>query len=235
MKLLETKQLTAFYGDFQALYGIDICLTEGEALAVIGANGAGKTTLLRALCGMLPDQGRQQVFFRDDWVGQRPAHEMTAMGIAMIPEGRKLFPSLNVEENLLMGAYVRRPGPWTLETVYRMFPVLETFRARQATLLSGGQQQMVAIGRALMSNPEVLLCDEISLGLAPVIVKDVYQAIAAIRAQGMSLILVEQDIHQALAVSDRMVCLCEGRAVLEGAADAYSQDQIANAYFGVAP
>jgi len=233
MNLLETKRLAAFYGDFQALYGMDVRLDKGETLAVIGANGAGKTTLLRTLCGMIPAQEAQQVYFQGKPVGRLPTHELTAMGIAMIPEGRKLFPSLNVEENLLMGAYVRRPGPWTLEAVYRMFPVLETFRARPATLLSGGQQQMVAIGRALMSNPAVLLCDEISLGLAPVIVKEVYKAIPTIRDQGVSLILVEQDIHQALAVSNRMICLCEGRIVLEGPADAYTQDQIANAYFGV--
>jgi len=233
MTLFETKQLTAFYGDFQALYGIDVHLSEGEALAIIGANGAGKTTFLKTLCGMIAGRRRDQVYFKGSAISHQPAHAITALGIAMIPEGRKLFPSLNVEENLLMGAYVRRPGPWNLEQVYKLFPILKTFRSRPSTLLSGGQQQMVAIGRALMSNPSVLLCDEISLGLAPVVVRDVYEAIPRIRAQGVSLILVEQDIHQALAVSDRMVCLCEGRVVLQGAANAYSADQIANAYFGV--
>lgn len=232
MKLLDIHGLTACYGDFQALYGIDFHLKEGEAVAVIGANGAGKTTFLRALCGLVPGQGSRDVAYLGRPIGSLPTHEIVALGIALIPEGRRLFPSLSVEENLSLGAYVGRPGPWNLQTVYGLFPALKDHRKRPATMLSGGQQQMVAIGRALMSNPRVLLCDEVSLGLAPTVVRDVYQAFPRIRSEGVSLILVEQDIRQALACVDRMICLCEGRLVLEGPAGAYTQEQIARAYFG---
>ncbi|WP_323012311.1 ABC transporter ATP-binding protein [Castellaniella sp.] len=233
MKLLQSRDLTAFYGDFQALYGVSLELDVGEALAVIGANGAGKTTLLKALCGMLSDRAQRHISYQGQSIGHLPAHDIVSLGVAMIPEGRRLFPSLTVEENLLMGAYVRRPGPWDLAAVYELFPILKTFARRKSTLLSGGQQQMVAIGRALMSNPSLLLCDEVSLGLAPVIVRDVYQAFPLIRAQGVSLVLVEQDIRQALSSADRMLCLCEGRVVLEGRADAFSEEEIAHAYFGI--
>jgi branched-chain amino acid transport system ATP-binding protein len=157
-----------------------------------------------------------------------------ARGIAMVPEGRKLFPSLSVEENLLMGAYGRKvEGPWRLETVYDLFPVLKERRNNPGTALSGGQQQMVAIGRALMSNPRVLLCDEISLGLAPVIIRDIYAAFPAIRAAGASLVIVEQDIGQALKVADRVTCMMEGRVTLTGRPSGLSREDIHAAYFGV--
>ncbi|WP_323029533.1 ABC transporter ATP-binding protein [Castellaniella defragrans] len=232
MTQLQACDLKASYGDFQALYGINLVLNQGEMLAIIGANGAGKTSLLRALSGTLPAQGRD-ITLHGRPIGHLPAHEIVALGIAMIPEGRRLFPSLDVEENLLMGAYVGRPGPWSLRSVYRLFPDLMAFRKTPATQLSGGQQQMVAIGRALMSNPEILLCDEVSLGLAPVIVRRVYQAFPEIRRQGVSIILVEQDIRQALSSADRMMCLCEGRVVLQGKAQAFGQEEISRAYFGV--
>jgi branched-chain amino acid transport system ATP-binding protein len=230
--LIETCELTARYGDFQALFGIDLTLGEGETLAIIGANGAGKTTLMRSLSGVLrnaPDSIR----FEGRAIGDRPADEVMAMGIAMVPEGRKLFPSLSVEENLQIGAHGRQTGGyWSLETVYQLFPVLEERRLSPGTALSGGQQQMVAIGRALMSNPRVLLCDEISLGLAPVIIKDIYKAVPKIRASGASMIVVEQDIGQALAVADRVYCMMEGRITLSGTPDALSRQAIHNAYFG---
>lgn len=231
MSLLEVRALTAGYGDFQALYGIDLALEAGEVLAIIGANGAGKTTFLRALAGALPLRSGS-VAFDGRAIGGLPAHRVCAAGIALVPEGRRLFPSLSVEENLLMGAYVRRAGPWSMEAVFALFPILREFRRRPATDLSGGQQQMVAIGRALMSNPRLLLCDEISLGLAPVIVKDIYQALPTVCGQGVSVIVVEQDISQALRVARRVVCMREGRVVLEGAPQSLAREQIAQAYFG---
>jgi branched-chain amino acid transport system ATP-binding protein len=231
MSLLEVHDLTAGYGDFQALYGIDFRVEEGEAVAIIGANGAGKTTFLRTLAGQLPATGGH-VNFAGPSVAGWGAHRIAAAGVAMVPEGRRLFQSLSVEDNLLMGAYTRRPGPWTLERVYTLFPALREFRLRDGTALSGGQQQMVAVGRALMSNPRLLLCDEISLGLAPVVVRDIYRTLPQIRAEGISLVLVEQDVGQALKVSDRVVCLQEGRVALEGTPSELTREQISHAYFG---
>ena len=231
MSLLEVESLSAGYGDFLALHGISLGLEAGEVLAIIGANGAGKTTFLRALAGALPLRAGR-VRFDGHEIGGQPAHRVCAAGVALVPEGRRLFPSLSVEENLLMGAYVRRPGPWTLERVSALFPILHEFRARHATELSGGQQQMVALGRALMSNPRLLLCDEISLGLAPLVVRDIYRVLPEVLAQGASIVLVEQDIGQALQVADRVVCFQEGRVVLEGTPRSLTREQIAQAYFG---
>ena len=233
MNVLQVRALTAGYGDFQALYGIDLDLQAGEVLAIIGANGAGKTTLLRALAGALPVRSGS-VSFDGHALAGLAAHRICARGLALVPEGRRLFPSLSVEENLLMGAYVRREGPWNLQAVFGLFPILQEFRRRPATELSGGQQQMVALGRALMSNPRLLLCDELSLGLAPVVVKDMYNALPTICAHGMSVIVVEQDISQALRVAQRVVCMREGRVVLEGKPAEIGREQIAQAYFGVA-
>jgi len=232
--LLETRGLTAGYGDFRALFGIDLAVLPGETVAIIGANGAGKTTLLRAIAGVLPC-APDQVRFRGDPVGGLPAEAIVSRGIAMVPEGRRLFPSLSVEENLLIGAHGRRAqGPWTLDAVYGLFPVLRERRASPATALSGGQQQMVAIGRALMSNPALLLCDEISLGLAPVVIRDIYRALPRIREGGAAVVIVEQDIGQALQVADRVYCLMEGRITLTGAPAALSREAIHAAYFGEA-
>jgi branched-chain amino acid transport system ATP-binding protein len=231
MSLLDVHALASGYGDFQALYGIDFRVGEGEAVAVIGANGAGKTTFLRTLAGQLPATAGR-VHFAGQNIGGWSAHRIAAAGMAMVPEGRRLFPSLSVEENLLMGAYTRRAGPWTLDRVYALFPVLREFRLRNGTELSGGQQQMVAVGRALMSNPRLLLCDEISLGLAPVVVRAIYRTLPQIRAEGISLVLVEQDVGQALKVSDRVVCFQEGRIALEGAPAGLTREAISRAYFG---
>ncbi|MBO6510679.1 MAG: ABC transporter ATP-binding protein [Roseibium sp.] len=232
MALLETHNLTAHYGDFQALFGVDIRLEEGETVAIIGANGAGKTTLMRSISGVLHNEAAA-ILFETNKIGSIHAADILKQGIAMVPEGRKLFPSLTVEENLLIGAYGRKTkGPWSLETIYQMFPVLKERRTNAGTALSGGQQQMVAIGRALMSNPRVLLCDEISLGLAPVIIKDIYAALPKIKETGTSIVVVEQDIGQALKVADRVYCMMEGRITLEGAPSDLSRDAIHNAYFG---
>jgi branched-chain amino acid transport system ATP-binding protein len=232
MALLATHNLTAYYGDFQALFGVDIEINEAETIAIIGANGAGKTTLMRSISGVLRN-APQMVRLEAAEIGSAPADEIMTQGVSMVPEGRRLFPSLTVEENLLIGTFGRKiDGHWTLETIYDLFPILKERRKSPGTALSGGQQQMVAIGRALMSNPRILLCDEISLGLAPVVIKDIYKSIPKIKAAGASLIVVEQDIGQAMAVADRVYCLMEGRITLSGRPDELSRDDIHNAYFG---
>jgi branched-chain amino acid transport system ATP-binding protein len=233
MALLQTRGLTARYGDFQALFGVDIRLEQGECVAIIGANGAGKSSLLRSLSGVLR-QEPGMVEFDGQQIGAMPADDIVELGISMVPEGRRLFPSLSVEENLLIGSYRSHGnGSWDLDKVYGLFPILRERRNSPGNALSGGQQQMVAIGRALMSNPRVLLCDELSLGLAPVIIRDIYKALPEIRKGGASVILVEQDIGQALKVADRVYCMMEGRVTLEGTPAGLSRDAIHNAYFGV--
>ncbi|MBX9457619.1 MAG: ABC transporter ATP-binding protein [Rhizobium sp.] len=232
MALLETQGLTAFYGDFQALFGVDMRLEEGETIAVIGANGAGKSTLLRSISGLLRNEPGQ-IRYQGQPIGALAAPDVVRLGVAMVPEGRKLFPSLSVEENLLVGKYGRSgDGTWTLETIYDLFPVLKERRHSPGTALSGGQQQMVAIGRGLMSNPRVLLCDEVSLGLAPVIIRDIYAAFPKIRATGASIVIIEQDIGQALKVADRVYCMMEGRVTLSGTPASLSREAIHAAYFG---
>jgi branched-chain amino acid transport system ATP-binding protein len=232
MSLLETHALTGFYGDFQALYGIDLEIAAGETVAIIGANGAGKSTFMRALVGLVR-AARASVVFDGEPIGGLAAHGIVRRGIAMVPEGRRLFPSLSVEENLRLGAYVARPGPWTIEKVYTLFPMLMERRRASATALSGGQQQMVAIGRALMANPRLLLCDEISLGLAPIVIRDIYAALPTIQAEGVAVLLVEQDINQALSVAGRVYCFQEGRVSLSGVPSSLSREAIRQAYFGL--
>ena len=232
--MLETRGLTASYGQFKALFGIDLRVEAGECVAIIGANGAGKTTLLRSITGVLRN-APGMVLHRGEEIGALPADRVMQRGIAMVPEGRRLFPSLSVEENLLIGGQVRRgSGHWSLEAIYRLFPILKERRQSPGTALSGGQQQMVAIGRALMSNPELLLCDEISLGLAPVVIRDIYAALPTIRATGAAVVLVEQDIGRALSVADRVYCLMEGRVTLTGRASEITREAIHAAYFGEA-
>jgi len=232
MSLLQTRALRAFYGDFQALFDIDVTVEEGETVAIIGANGAGKTTFLRALAGALPC-GADMVTFDRRAIGAMTAHEIVRLGIAMVPEGRRLFPSLTVEENLKLGAHSGRAGTWTLERVYELFPMLAEHRGRPATLLSGGQQQMAAIGRALMSNPRLLLCDELSLGLAPVVIRDIYARLPTITREGTTLIIVEQDITRALDASARFYCFLEGRVALSAPCHGFDRSAITSAYFGV--
>jgi len=233
MTLLATRDLVAYYGDFQALYGIDFDIAEGEVVAVIGANAAGKSTFLRALSGLNP-VARAAVQFMGQAIGGLPPCEIVKRGIALVPEGRCLFPSLSVEENLLLGAESQRTGYWNKQRVCDLFPILAERRHSPATALSGGQQQMVAIGRALMSNPKLLLCDEISLGLAPTVVKDIYRTLPQIVAEGTAVVIVEQDVSQALNVARRVYCLQEGRVSLSGPCHVFDHAQISAAYFGTA-
>jgi branched-chain amino acid transport system ATP-binding protein len=231
--LLKVSELDAFYGDFQALFGIDFELEQGEAVAVIGANGAGKSTLLKSLAGLVRNR-RDAIRLAGQEIGDSTAAKVVRLGLALVPEGRQLFPSLTVEENLLIGAYGGdRTSPWDLQSVYRVFPVLQERRRSTVTVLSGGQQQMVAIGRALMSNPSVLLCDEISLGLAPIVVEDIYRMLLRIRDNGTGIIVVEQDIARALRSTDRFYCLQEGRVTLAGTPADADQQAIRSAYFGM--
>jgi branched-chain amino acid transport system ATP-binding protein len=230
--LLETRGLSAFYGDFQALFDIDFRIKRNETVAIIGSNGAGKSTLLKSIIGLVRAKA-EAIYFNGKAIGGNPAYRIVAQGISMVPEGRRLFPSLSVEENLSIGAYSKRQGPWNLEAIYAVFPMLKEKRNVAATALSGGQQQMVAIGRALMANPQLLLCDEISLGLAPVIIKEIYAQLERITANGTTLIVVEQDIEQAMAVSDRVYCVREGRVVLEGRPPDLGREEITKAYFGM--
>lgn len=230
--LLTTNLLTAFYGDFQALFGIDFEIHAGEIVAMIGSNGAGKSTFLKTITGLLKTS-KDAVQFGGESIGGIAPGKIVEKGIAMVPEGRRLFPSLSVQENLLIGAYTKRPGPWNLDAVFKLFPLLKERRNSPGTALSGGQQQMVAIGRALMSNPKLLICDEISLGLAPIIVKEIYDAVPAITSDGMTMIVVEQDVGTAQKVSNRLYCLQEGKVSLSGKSSEVTREQISNAYFGL--
>ena len=233
--LLSTHGLVARYGDFQALYGIDFEISAGEVVALIGANGAGKSTLLKSIMGLLR-VAPEMVRFEGQPVGGLQPHRMVAKGVAIVPEGRRLFTGMSVEDNLRVAidhAAPMRAGGWTLDRVLDLFPMLREMRATPVQSLSGGQQQMVAIGRALMSNPRLLLCDEISLGLAPIVIRDIYAALPQIKASGASLILVEQDIVQALKTARHVYCLQEGRVALQGEAKTLTRDKISAAYFGV--
>ncbi len=230
--LLSVENLEAWYGDAKVLHGLTFNLKQGEVLALIGANGAGKSTLLKSICGLLPKK-TGAIHFRTENISTLVASEIVGKGIALVPEGRRLFPSLSVEENLVLGGNVRRKGPWSLKAVYDLFPILNEKRNQPSTSLSGGQQQMVAIGRGLMSNPDLILLDELSLGLAPIVIKDIYALLPKITGSGLSAILVEQDVTRALSSANQFLCMQEGRISLEGAPKAFTKDQISAAYFGV--
>jgi branched-chain amino acid transport system ATP-binding protein len=230
--LLEIDSVNCFYGDFQALFDVGIHVDQAETVAVIGANGAGKSTLLAAVAGLLrPASG--EVRFDGQPIGRLPAYRRVAAGISLVPEGRRIFPSLTVEENLRIGAYRRRRGPWELSKVYGLFPALGELAGRWGGTLSGGEQQMCAIGRALMGNPRLILLDELSLGLAPKIIKAIYETVGAIAEEGTTVVLVEQDIGQALAAADRAYCLLEGRVSLSGPTAELTREQVVDAYFGL--
>ncbi|HKX71297.1 MAG TPA: ABC transporter ATP-binding protein [Acidimicrobiales bacterium] len=230
--LLEVAGVDAHHGQLQALFGVDLAVDQGDTVAMIGANGAGKTTLLHTIAGALRPTGGTVTFAGASLAGVA-ADRRVGLGIALVPEGRRLFPSLTVEENLLVGAHRRRRGAWNVARVVELFPWLDRLRNRRAAYLSGGEQQAVAIGRALMANPRLLLLDEVSLGLAPAVVKQVYAALPGIVAEGTTVIVVEQDIGQALAVARHVTCLLEGRVSLQGRPAELTRDRIMAAYFGM--
>jgi branched-chain amino acid transport system ATP-binding protein len=232
VSLLELDSISSGYGSFQALFDVSLKIDEGEKHAIIGANGAGKSTLLRTICGLILTDN-DKVRFDGQPIGQMAPHKRVGLGIAYVPEGRWVFPSLTVNDNLLVGSHSRRKGEWTLEKVYELFPLLERLKQRQALSLSGGEQQALAIGRGLMSNPRLILLDEVSLGLAPVVVERIYEAMPAIVDSGTTVLLVEQDVGQAMKFADRVTCMLEGRLVLEGIPSEIGEDEIFAAYFGV--
>ncbi|MDI9335509.1 MAG: ABC transporter ATP-binding protein [Gammaproteobacteria bacterium] len=230
MNLLELQGISARYGESHALFNLDFKLEVGETVAVIGANGAGKSTFLKCIMGMIHSVSSSKFDYKGkSLVGISP-EERVKMGISLVPEGRRLFPSLSVEENLLVGAC--RNGPWNLSAIYDLFPILQSKRTQRSTQLSGGQQQMVAIGRSLMSNPEVLLCDELSLGLAPIVIREIYESLGKIVRSGLSVVIVEQDITMAKKMSQRLYCFQEGRVTLVSRSDEVQMAEIKKAYFG---
>jgi branched-chain amino acid transport system ATP-binding protein len=231
-KRLEIADLTAAYGEFRALSGLSLAVEAGETLALVGANGAGKSTLMKVLTGLVGGwEGRVTVGTTPLLPGD--ARVASAQGIALVPEGRLLFDSLTVEENLMIGQSGRK-GPWDIPAILALFPVLEEKRRARPSTLSGGQQQMVAIGRALASNPSILLCDEISLGLSPRVVDEVYAALARVRAEGVTMVIVDQDISRVAGKADRVACLFKGRITHVGVAAGTTPASLHDAYFGAA-
>jgi branched-chain amino acid transport system ATP-binding protein len=230
--LLEIEALDVAYGDFQALFGLDIRVERAETVSIIGANGAGKSTLLKAIAGLVPPHAGS-ITYAGISLASLSAPRRVEQGISLVPEGRRIFPSLTVEENIAVGSFAKRKGPWDKERVVNAFPLLRPLLKRNSAALSGGEQQALAIARALMANPNLLLLDEVSLGLAPIVVKQVYQAIPAIKEQGTTVLLVEQDVNQALAVADRFYCLLEGRVSLTGLPADVTKEQITDGYFGI--
>lgn len=232
MSLLELESVSVYYEDFQALYDIDISIEEGEIFACIGANGAGKSTMLKTVAGVLrPRRGR--ILFEGQPIDHMPPYKRVELGISSVPEGRRVFPSLTVHENLLIGGYRNRKGPWTTDTIYELFPLLVPLRKRQASGLSGGEQQALAIGRALMANPRLILMDEVSLGLAPVVIKRIYEAFPTLLGNGCTILVVEQDVQHVLTVASHVACFLEGRIALQGVPRELTNEQITAAYFGV--
>jgi len=231
MSVLSLETVSAFYGDLKAVNQVSLKVNQGEVVALVGANGAGKSTLLRAIAGA-HHQVEGTIRYDGEDMADVSDNQRVARGIALVPEGRRLFGSLTVRENLIVGSAVKREGRWNLDAVLDVFPMLVPLLNRNATQLSGGQQQAVAIGRAMMSNPKLMLLDEVSLGLAPIVVEEVYGALDSVIGDGLSVILVEQDLTRAFKSADRMVCMLEGRAVLEGRAEDLTRDQVSNAYFG---
>jgi branched-chain amino acid transport system ATP-binding protein len=230
--MLEVDNLEAWYGDAKVLHGLSFHVKQGEVLALIGANGAGKSTLLKSICGLL-EKKTGTIRLHGNAIQTLAANDIVSKGIALVPEGRRLFPSLSVEENLILGGQVERKGPWTLKAIYDLFPILQEKKNAPSTSLSGGQQQMVAIGRGLMSNPDLILLDELSLGLAPIVIKDIYALLPKIVGNGLTAILVEQDVTRALATAHHFLCMQEGRISLAGEPKAFTRDEISAAYFGM--
>lgn len=232
--LLEVEELCVHHGQLCAVDHVSFALSPGETFAVIGANGAGKSTLMRAIVGIHPPSAGRILFDGED-VTAVPTVGRLARGLALVPEGRRLFPSLSVEENLKVGTLRARPGPFSIERIYELFPWMPGRRRQRAARLSGGEQQAVAIGRALVANPRVLMLDELSLGLAPVVVQRIYSILPELLSNGVTVLLVEQDVSQAMRVASRVHCLLEGRTTLEGRPETLERQDIERAYFGLRP
>lgn len=234
-EVLSTHGLVARYGDFQALHDVDVTVNAGEAVALIGANGAGKSTFLRSVMGLLP-VAPGMVMLQGQPIGGTRTDRMVGKGVAIVPEGRRLFAGMSVDDNLRVAmdqaARAGRRGDWSFQRLHNLFPILKEKARTPVQDLSGGQQQMVSIGRALLCQPSLLLCDEISLGLAPKVIREIYAALPEIRSQGVSIIVVEQDVGLAQTASDRLYCMLEGRVTLSGRSDQITREQIAEAYFG---
>ena len=232
--MLEVRDLNVHYGDFQALHNISLSIRRGSVVSIIGSNGAGKSTLLNAVMGVnKPTSGT--ISYLGERVDGLSTHQIVAKGLAMSPEGGRVFPRMSVKENLLIGAYLpeaRKKRLEMLQRVFSLFPVLAEKAEEESTFLSGGQRQMLAIARALMGGPALLFCDEISLGLAPVIIKDIYRTIGEISREGLTIVLVEQDVKRSLKHSDYSYVMLKGRIVLEGKSDELSEEDVRDAYFG---
>jgi len=232
---LRVLDLDAHYKDFQALWTVSLDVRKGEVVSIIGANGSGKSTLLNTISGLLtPTRGTIEFFGKE--IGDLVPHKTVAEGISLVPEGRRVFPRLTVNENLVMGSYVPRSRPnknKSLKDIHELFPVLKARQNQMADTLSGGEQQMLAIGRALMSEPKLILCDEISLGLAPMIIKDIYKRLMQINAEGLTIVLVEQDIRRSLKAANHAYVMLEGKVVLEGEPSSLTEDEVKKAYFGL--
>lgn len=234
---LKVSEIDAHYKDFQALWNVSFEVHKGEIVSIIGANGSGKSTLLNLIAGLLAPSCGTIEFFGERIDGLLP-HETVPRGIALVPEGRRVFPRLSVYENLVMGSYApkkRAKKDEALTKIYELFPILEARRRQMANTLSGGEQQMLAIGRAMMSEPQLILCDEISLGLAPVVIKDIYKRLRQINREGITIVLVEQDIKRSLKVANRAYIMLEGKVVLEGEPSSLTEERVKKAYFGINP
>jgi branched-chain amino acid transport system ATP-binding protein len=229
--LLQVTGLDVFYGDFQALFGVSLSVGRGRVTALVGANGAGKTTLLRTIAGAQAAAAGSVRYAGADLTAA-PPHQRISRGIVLVPEGRRLFPSLTVQENIQVGAAAAASADWPLDRIYGVFPMIARRRGQRASTLSGGEQQAVAIARALAAAPSLLLLDEISLGLAPRIVAELYQTLAELRKAGTTLVIVEQDLRRAMEASDDLVCLLEGRVALAVPVPAVTRDEVLAAYFG---
>lgn len=231
MSILSVTDLDVRYGQFRAVRGVSFDVAKGEVVALVGANGAGKTTMLRALAGANHVYGGT-IHLNGTDITQSPSHERVALGLALVPEGRKLFLDMTVEENLLLGRTVARPGVWNIEKVFETFPNLVKRRHALTGTMSGGEQQATAIGRALMSNPQILILDEVSLGLSPLVVDQVYASLEGLLNAGTTILLVEQDLTRAMKVADRIICMLEGRILLDSPRAQTNREEITQAYFG---
>jgi branched-chain amino acid transport system ATP-binding protein len=230
--LLAVEKLEARHGQLMAVRSVSFAIEPGETIALVGANGAGKTTMLRTIAGAHPLAGGR-VRFKDQDIGAKSAHVRAAMGIALVPEGRRLFARLTVEENLMLARSAGRFGRWTIDAVMEAFPNLKQRRKSLAGSLSGGEQQATAIGRALIMNPELLLLDEVSLGLSPLAVDRVYAGLGTLKSSGVAMIVVEQDLRRAMATASRTICLLEGAIAIEGRSSALTKEEVTQAYFGL--